>query len=322
MRLRKLFMMNNMYPLNQSALYACGSKKKLGELIYLNRRSISRIKSIIGYYEFEIPKHSSGSEIPVMRKITDPNRQLKRIQRRIHALLKYVETPDYLHSGVFGRSYITNAKYHQSSNYMVTLDIAAFYNNCKRSYVYKFWHKTCKCAPDIAEILTELTTYQSIIPTGCPTSQRVAFFSYKEMFDELNSIAENYHCKFSVFVDDLTFSSNDPFVMSKIVSEVKRVLVSYRHKAKESKIKYYGKNDTKIVTGVAIYSNHQLRPLNKQQWKLFKLIQKGINHVSESELRSMIGQINAMRNVFSEGYKFLNTRRIVRKRLQVINKSK
>ena len=38
---------------------------------------------------------------------------------------------------------------------------------------------------DIAEILTAIVTYNGTIPTGCPTSQIIAFYAYQNMFQEI-----------------------------------------------------------------------------------------------------------------------------------------
>lgn len=306
------------YSISQSALYACTSRKKLAKLLYYEPIKNFAIDDVIFYCSFYIPKKNKKNGQLEQRKITKPKDELKQIQNRIYDLIKYIETPDYLHSGVKLRSYVTNANVHRFSNYMVTIDISNFYDNCKRNNVYNFWNNICKCAADISCILTDLVTYEGKIPTGCSTSQRIAFFSYKQMFDELNDLAQRYNCLFSVFVDDLTFSSQSSINMSRLVAEVKRILKKYGHSAKDRKIKFYGEHKTKFVTGVAITTNHELRASNKLQMQLKENLKKDIDFQSEHELRRIIGQINAIRRVWSNGSKFLTAKARVRKRLKAL----
>lgn len=138
------------------------------------------------------------------------------------------------------------------------------------------------------------------------------------MFDELNDLAQRYNCLFSVFVDDLTFSSQSSINMSGLVAEVKRILKKYGHSAKDRKIKFYGAHKTKFVTGVAITTNHELRASNKLQMQLKENLKKDIDSQSEHELRRIIGQINAIRRVWSNGSKFLTAKARARKRLKAL----
>jgi RNA-directed DNA polymerase len=60
----------------------------------------------------------------------------------------------------------------------------------------------------IAWILTDLVTYKGVLPTGSPSSQLVVYCAYSLMFEEIKSISEKYGCIFSLYVDDMTLSSD------------------------------------------------------------------------------------------------------------------
>ena len=62
-------------------------------------------------------------------------------------------------------------------------------------------------SPDVAKILTDIVTYEKCIPTGCPTSQLIAYYAYEDMFAGIKKIADNHGCLFSLYVDAMTFSS-------------------------------------------------------------------------------------------------------------------
>lgn len=43
-------------------------------------------------------------------------------------------------------------------------------------------------SPDVAKILTDIVTYNGGIPTGCPTSQLIAYYAYEDMFANIKKI--------------------------------------------------------------------------------------------------------------------------------------
>ena len=90
----------------------------------------------------------------------------------------------------------------------------------------------------MAQCLTDICTYQGGIPTGSPASQAVAYFAYAKMFEEIEDLARTYGCTFTLYVDDMTFSSQDNFSWKKLAYEVDGVLHKYGHRAKGSKTKY------------------------------------------------------------------------------------
>lgn len=58
-------------------------------------------------------------------------------------------------------------------------------------------------AGDLAGLCTDIVTYEGGIPTGCPTSQLLAFYAYENMFNEISEVAYKYGCIYSVYVDDI-----------------------------------------------------------------------------------------------------------------------
>lgn len=123
------------------------------------------------------------------RNITAPDRRIKEIQTRILQLLQKVERPEWLISGEKGKCYIDNGKKHIHSNYFLTMDIKKFYDNCEREYVFRFFRDRLLMAGDLAGLCTDIVTYEGGIPTGCPTSQLLAFYAYENMFNEISEVA-------------------------------------------------------------------------------------------------------------------------------------
>ncbi len=62
---------------------------------------------------------------------------------------------------------------------------------------------------DIAGLMTDLVSFGKCLPTGAPTSQIMAYWTYNKTFDEMVNIANKYNSIFTLYVDDMTFSSNE-----------------------------------------------------------------------------------------------------------------
>jgi len=288
------------YPLNQCALYKCNSKRKLEKTLTIEQGQLRLIDSVIKYSHFEIDKKDSTEK----RQITAPKRTLKQVQRRILRLIQFIERPEWVIAGTKEKSYIDNGKFHLKSNYALMVDIKKFYDNCKREYVYRFFRDKMLNPPDVAEILTNIVTYEGGIPTGCPTSQLLAYYAYEDMFTEIKQIADDHGCLFSLYVDDMTFSSENPFNADSLKRAVDIVLRRYGHRPKYIKIKYYSKNEPKPITGTIVTKNNTLVTPNKLQEKVYKGFQDvknlDINDNSEETIKKIAalqGRIQASQNI-------------------------
>jgi len=289
------------YPLDQCALYKCSSKKKLEQRLKLNAGDASLLENMIQYHKFSIPKKDSTK----LRDITAPADALKKVQRRILRLLQRIERPQWLISGERGKSYVDNGRAHINSIYLLAADIKSFYDNCRRDYVYRFFTERLKAVPDVAKLLTDIITYEGGIPTGCPTSQIIAYYAYERMFSEIAQVAERYGCIFTLYVDDMTFSSQTPFDPKQLKREIEIVLLRYGHRLKASKVKYYGCADAKPITGTIVTKEHRLATPNQLQKRIvteFQSLKVQTNEqVLTSEAKSryatLQGRIHAARNI-------------------------
>lgn len=167
------------------------------------------------------------------RLIEPPQAELKAVQKRIKTLLGKIEVPDNVFSGIKGRSYSDNARLHLGENTrnLYKIDLTAFFPSISRETVYHFFFEDLCCSPDVAEILTNLTTvdlkkleqqnlsevydflagkgvkcYNHLI-SGAPTSQILSYLVNHKMFDELQALSDRYNATMTIYVDDVVFSS-------------------------------------------------------------------------------------------------------------------
>ena len=215
-----------------------------------------------------------------------------------------MERPTWLISGEKGKCYIDNGKSHLNSNYFLTMDIKKFYDNCSREYVFLFFKNRLMMAGDLAGLCTDIVTYDGGIPTGCPTSQIIAYYAYESMFNEIYRVACKYGCKYTVYVDDMTFSSKEPFDLNRMRNEVDCILRKYGHKPKYKKVKYYSKGKNVPITGTIVTGQHELKVPNRLQKRVYDDFQelkylggKGLSDVEIKKLNSLKGRIQASRNI-------------------------
>lgn len=291
---------NHKYDITQCALYKLKSSKQLKKVLCITEEEYKDILSIVHYHSFQIDKKDSTEK----RNITAPDKRIKEIQTRILKLLQNVERPIWLISGEKRKCYIDNGKSHLNSSYFLTMDIKKFYDNCSREYVFLFFKNRLMMAGDLAGLCTDIVTYDGGIPTGCPTSQIIAYYAYESMFNEICGVACKYGCKYTVYVDDMTFSSKEPFDLKRMKNEVDCILRKYGHKPKYKKVKYYSKGKSVPITGTIVTRQHQLKVPNRLQKRVYddfqelkNLVGKDISHCDIKKLNRLKGRIQASRNI-------------------------
>ena len=289
--------MKTPYPIHQCRLYKCRSKKALAERLCVNPKDLDTVQAWARYETWNQEKPHGGT-----RKIYAPHDKLKSVQRRIKRLLDRIEKPDWIYSGVKGKCHVDNALSHQGDKYYVLSDIASFYERCTRDSVYRFFLDVMKTSPDVASLLADITTCEGsegkpIIPVGSPCSQLLAYFAYRDMFDELHECAASYGCQLSLYVDDVTVSSKQPISNPRsMMKRFAKITSAYGHSLKWGKTRYYGSREYKVVTGVALDGEGNPSVPNT----LGKNIKDGFEQVLDgkhSEYVKTMGRIGAARQI-------------------------
>jgi len=182
------------------------------------------------------------------RTIEEPKALLKQVHARMAWLLAQIETPDYLHSAVKRRSYVTNAAGHSIDGSAIKLDVKKFFPSVRAAAVCHFFHDVMEYPMDIASRMTKLLTFDGHLPTGGNASCILSFWAYKPMFDEIASLAELRGCRFSLYVDDMTLTGK--FATRAMQQEARKIVGRYRLRAHKNKV--FAPRQPRIVTGVAI----------------------------------------------------------------------
>lgn len=274
--------------------YNLQSKKKLGTLIFVDNpaRNLKKMFQVKNYNIRKQNKKNKKGQLKV-RIIEEPKEELKRVHSRIKNLLERLDLPEYLHSGKKRRSYKTNADIHKDSNYLVNLDIASFYPSCTGKKVFDLFKDKLQTSPDIAFLLSNVCTVNGHLPTGSPVSQIIAFLVCFDMFEEIKEYAKKESIIFSVYVDDVTLSSDKEITKKQIV-EVQKIIERNNFQLKKTKLKKFPQNKPKEVTGVVIH-NKKLCVPNKRKQRIIELAK--IKYPNEKQLRSLFGRITEVQYI-------------------------
>jgi RNA-directed DNA polymerase len=252
------------YPVDQCLLFKTKSPDQLAERLRIPRGLLDKLLG---------EKNNYLKYLRDGRLIQEPKPRLKQIHIRITKLLSRMETPTYLHSGIKGRSYISNAAVHNPNERTIKLDVKKFYPSARAAAVFHFFVDVLQCDRDVAGMLTRLLTVDGYLPTGGNASSILSFWAYKPMFDELDSLAKYHGCEFSLYVDDASITGAG--ATRALIQAARKIVSKYRLKA--HKTHAFDSGQPKVVTGVAV-TKRGLKVPNRRQ----KAIAEGLASLEAS----------------------------------------
>ena len=277
-----------------SAFYNLQSKRRLSALLLIPH-SISKLKGLSTDSNYIVRKKESRNKYGQIkiRQIEEPKPDLKKIHSRIKDLLNKLDYPSYVHSGQKYLSYKTNAEAHIDNDHVTNIDIASFFPSCTYSSIRDLFVNKFNTSLDIACLIAKLCTTNSHLPTGSPVSQIMALLLTYDMLEEINTLLNPLDILMTVYVDDITLSSNTQINKSTI-HQVITVINKYGFKVKAAKLKSFPVANQKEITGVIIHDK-KLHAPNKRKRKVIELAK--IKNPTEKELRSLFGRISEIQYV-------------------------
>lgn len=271
-------------------LFKLSNKRILSRLIHLPYEVMLSIPKRQNDFYNVFPKKTKTK----IRTVQEPKEPLKASHKILNRLLMKADTPTYLFSGKKNLSYIDNAKYHLENKYFLKMDISDFYPSCSKEFVFRFFKYKLQMSDDLAWLIADLTTFHNKIPTGSPVSQTLAYWSYKDVFDEIAIFSNPAGLKFSLYVDDMVFSANSK-IPNTIVPFARNKLGLSGLNLKRKKIRVYGNSDYKLITGCIISPQNQLLVPYKLSQSIFSQLKEkpDMDEYSDKEINSLIGKVQA-----------------------------
>ncbi|MHC1710907.1 MAG: reverse transcriptase family protein [Solidesulfovibrio sp.] len=241
------------YELTQSPFYKLSTKRKLSALLdFTPKELLCFIKVINSYYSVYSYSKPAIVNHPLFvakpREIQQQKSELERVHRKIYKYINRIAIPNYLQSAIKGRSYETNAEVHKNSDFVYRVDLKGFYKNIKEEFVRRFFVDTMLCPGDVAFVLARICCFNKIMPTGSCLSPILSFWVNKNMFDELYHFANMNNMIMTLYIDDIIFSGKN--ITRQLMYEIDCIVKKHRYTPHKKKL--YGKDQAKIVTGLAI----------------------------------------------------------------------
>ena len=277
------------------------NEKHLLYILGVNKEQLDYLLAHIEdyYYSFEKvklnkftgkPQKNSNGEFAT-RQINSSKGKLKDVQTRLYNFMStQVKMPQYVYGGVQRKNNVSNARFHQGNKYIFTTDLKSFFPSISHKQVFQMFLRE-GYTPEIARILTKLTTHKYQVPQGIPTSTLIANLVFKPIGLEIEQLAKEHHIKFSMFVDDITLSSKSDFkkLIPKILSIIKKGGFKICHK----KTHYQTKNP--VITGVICQNNRLLAPLGYKK-KIAILSRTPMQEAVKNKLQGIKAYLSAIEN--------------------------
>jgi len=277
--------------IEQSKLYRLGRKRDLAALLNLTLAELRALTADENFKEWTKKGEKGGKD----RLIEQPHPPLKIVLSKLHHILRCVETPPWLLSGKQRIKPRDNAEAHRQNGYMVTVDIAKFYQSTKREFVYLVFKKQFQQTDDVASLLADLVTYKGHIPTGTPTSQLMAFWAYRQTFERIHKLCVSKGITMTVWVDDITFSSPKPFPKN-WAQDIGKIVNTVALSLKEEKTKEYLPSEYKVATGSTISPTGEIRVKNQKRKELIDLLKgRRVEALQLKPARTILGKLTSQR---------------------------
>ncbi len=250
---------------NKAVFCSINSIRSLCSLLKIDQRRLLLLAKQPPYTAFTVPKKDGGE-----RHIESPGADLKKVLGYLNRYLQsayFFEKSSAAYGFIVGvqndddrRNVLTNARKHLGRPYLLNVDLIDFFHAVSRERVAQiFMDKPFQFKRDLPDLLADLTTYQGRLPMGTPTSPVLSNFACRDMDAELAAFAQDMLWVYTRYADDMSFSSKQPIDADKVDS-VRAIIRKAGFETNERKVKVYGPDDDKIVTGLLVTDQVSLAP--------------------------------------------------------------
>lgn len=286
-------------------LYGLSDSQQLAELLGVPLGELRRIsRSTTNYICFE--KKTGGK----LRLVTAPRPRLDMVHSQILGRLKMLSVPDYLHSGVAGRSHVTNAATHVGGAWLCKIDLRAFYLQISAARVRRFFSNQMRCSDAVAALLARLCTLNGHLPIGARISQPLAFLAMKPMLDEVHQLANSLDARFTCYVDDLCCSGDR--ATPAFLWRMKKII--HKHGFQYHQDRCYRPGEPRLVTGVLLMGGAMTLRARDAGRIWHDMAALATREPTEPELSRLQGRLAAAQSIDD---RYSRSLRVVRRRLRL-----
>ena len=241
------------------------SVTELCHLLKTDKRQLELLAKQPPYKTFTIPKKGGGE-----RLIEAPSYQLKRLLSRLNNFLQSVyffEKSNAAYGFILGvrndedrRNVLTNAQKHVSQPYLLNIDLKDFFHAVDLEKLLAiFSGPPFNFKRQLPQTLADLVSYKGRLPMGTPTSPVLSNFACRALDEQLVKIAGEMLWVFTRYADDLSFSSKR-YINAEMRNSIIDIIHKEGFKVNARKIKSFGPDDPKIITGLLVTDKVSLAP--------------------------------------------------------------
>lgn len=190
-----------------------------------------------------------------VREIIAPHEEIKEPLKRLNTILQKIfdqTNIDFQVAYKKGKNIKDNAAIHTTNKFIFNIDLKDFYPSCKRELVHKYiklFFKNSANSEIVENEFLDIILDNDALFIGSPISGTLANAIISKPVRYLKNITKNFDMEFSVYADDMTFSSQR-FISEKFVENMFNLaFVRYN-------LDIYFKLNTKKSHGM---SNHRRR---------------------------------------------------------------
>ena len=203
--------------------------------------------SIDNHYQVHLISKRNGG----FRKLAEPDRLLKSVQKRIlQNILSQLAPSAYATAYKKGSQLIDNARPHVGQPRLLKLDIEDFFESISFSMVYRQVFPTHRFPKGVGGLLTHLCCYNHCLPQGAPTSPAIANLVLKPFDEYIGHWCEAQGISYTRYCDDLTFSG--AFDARQVKNKVQSFLNELGFSLNADKSSVLGAHQRQLVTGVVV----------------------------------------------------------------------
>ena len=300
--------------------------KSLASILSLSEQELFEIAANVDqlWKPGKLLKKKSGEPRPT----NDAREPLKTVHEHIkNRILKQVDYPLYMQGGIADpknpRSCKSHAKVHSGKRVLIAEDIKDFFPSSNCAAVHGIWQYCFNFSPDVAQLLTTLTTHNGCLPQGWKTSGYLANLVFWDKEPELVLYLEQQGYSYSRFMDDLTVSSQTRMTQkhkTDVISSIYRMLYGKGFSPKRSKHEIVSANAPMRVTNLGVNGKQPTVPKKERQkvrTMVYQLEQRADSELNTvqyiKDWRSISGKVGRISSMHpSEGAGLRNRLRAVK----------
>jgi RNA-directed DNA polymerase len=181
------------------------------------------------------------------RPIDRPTGELLQIQSKINSeFLSPILFPEHINGAVKKRTIYKNAECHRGATLLVTLDVKQCFPSITPVHIYRVWAEVLGCSPEVASLLTKLTTFRRRLPQGAPTSPALANLLIWSIDLPVRTACDARNVVYSTWLDDLAFSGLEA---RSLIAITISTFACHGLRFSHRKIKIMGPRHAKYLTG-------------------------------------------------------------------------